>query len=145
MKDSRNYQKELENIVDALEDSLFEMTDEQVLREIEETCHDSIEVKNILRRAVKNIQQKELNKAQKEYEQQISDFTTNKYSIPESFDEQRALIQSLLANNPSIANSMITAQFRDFSIISDSDLESYLKQLYELGIIQEKNTSTEEE
>jgi len=58
-----------------------------------------------------------------------------KYYLPESSEERRAMLLGFLNNNPDVGNAILTTQHRGFEELSDEDVESYLKQLFELGAL----------
>lgn len=50
--DNRNYERELENICNALAESVFEMSDEEIESEISEDGDDTEEIRQVLLDAV---------------------------------------------------------------------------------------------
>jgi hypothetical protein len=131
---SRNSRKELAKIMNALADSVTEMTDEEVRAELAEADQPVPSVKDILRKAVKQYRQRDLIAAQKSYEERVTALKRKPYNIPDSPAEQRRVLDILIANNASV-RTMLTAQFRDFKEVPDSDLRGILEQLIELGIL----------
>ena len=45
------------------------------------------------------------------------------------------MLLGFLNNNPDVGNAILTTQHRGFEELSDEDVESYLKQLFELGAL----------
>ncbi len=143
---TRNYDEELARIMNALAESTLEISEEELDEELREDG-DAPErvaegVRGVLRKAVKSHQQRNLLAAQKKYEDRLLHLDKKKYSLPDSAEEQRNLLMGLLATNSNV-RSLLTAQNRDFTDLPDSEVTSYLKQLHELGALD--NTSGEKE
>lgn len=148
MADKRNYDEELARIMNGLAESTLEMSDEELEEELREEGDApervAEDVRGVLRRAVKAHRQKNLLAAQKKYEERLIHLEKKKYSLPDSIEEQRGLLMGLLAGNSNV-RSLLTAQNRDFTDLPDSEVTSYLKQLYELGAIDDLAGEKEEE
>lgn len=134
-----NYDEELANLMNALAESTLEMSDEEVLAEIREEGEEpekvAEEVRGVLKGATKSYRQRRLIEAQKRYDERIADLGGKKYSLPDSIEKQRNLLMGVLANNPGMRSSLLTAQNRDFTDLPDSEVTSYLKQLFDLGAL----------
>jgi hypothetical protein len=133
----RNYEEEYSNIMNALAEFTFEMSDEEVEAEIREDDDDPEgsggQVKKIRHEAIKAHQQRHLLEAQQQYAERIAAMKEKKYDLPESPEERRTLLMAFLSNRPEIGSAVLTAQHRDFKDLTDADVESYLKQFHELG------------
>lgn len=148
MADKRNYDEELARIMNGLAESSLEMSDEELEEELQEEGDApervAEEVRGVLRRAVKAHRQRNLLAAQKKYEERLLHLEEKKYSLPDSIEEQRGLLMGLLAANSNV-RSLLTAQNRDFTDLPDSEVTSYLKQLHELGALDDPSGGKEEE
>jgi hypothetical protein len=144
----RNYEEEYSNIMNALAEFTFEMSDEDVEAEIREEGDDPEEsggqVKQILHQAIKAHQQRHLLEAQQRYAARIAVMKEKKYDLPESPEERRTLLMAFLSHRPEIGSALLTAQHRDFKDLTDADVESYLKQFHELGAIEAAAKTGEE-
>jgi hypothetical protein len=134
--------------MNALAESTSEISEEELdeaLRE-EGDAPERVaeEVRDVLRRAVKAHQQRNLLAAQKKYEDRLLHLDKRNYSLPDSVEEQRKLLMGLLATNSNV-RSLLTAQHRDFTDLPDSEITSYLKQLHELGALNDTNGEKEEQ
>jgi hypothetical protein len=145
---SRDYEEEYSNIMNALAEFTFEMSDEDVEAEIREEGDDPEElggqVKQILHHAIKAHQQRQLLEARQRYAERIAAMKEKKYDLPESPEERRTLLMAFLSNRPEIGSAILTAQHRDFKDLTDADVESYLKQFHELGAIEATAKTGEE-
>jgi len=132
----RNYSDELANIMNGVAESTLDMSDEEIESEIREEGGDpdavAEHVRGVLRKAIKACQQRPLLEAQQRYEERVAALRLKKYNVPESVDEQRQMINTLLAANPQLGSGLLTAQFRDFESLADEDVGSCLRQLLEL-------------
>jgi hypothetical protein len=144
---TRNYDEELARIMNALAESTLEISEEELGEELREEGDApervAEEVRGVLRRAVKAHQQRNLLAAQKKYEDRLLHLE-KKYSLPDSVEEQRKLLMGLLATNSNV-RSLLTAQNRDFTDLPDSEVTIYLKQLHELGALDNPSGEKEEQ
>lgn len=135
-ENSKNYDRDLASIMNAIAESTLEMTDEEIESEIREEGADvdtvAQSVRNILGEAIKASQKRLLQEAQKRYEERVAAFEVKNYQMPLLHTDQRKMITTILAGNPQVGAGFLTAQFRDVQNLPDEDVESYLRQLIEL-------------
>jgi hypothetical protein len=133
----RNYEAELFNVMNALGESEWEMSDEEVLEEAREDGEDPAKeaecVRDIFRKALKEYQQAPLREAQKKYEERLSNLFKKDFHMPESSEDRRSLLDGFLASRPEIGSALLTGAHREFKDLTDADVESFIKQLMELG------------
>ncbi len=142
---TRNYEQELANLMDNLAESVFEMSDDEVRAEMKENGDSTDAVCGILRQAVKDCQQRNLIEAQQRYDERIAALSKKKFSLPESIQEMREMLNSILTGNPAVGSALLTAQHRDFSDLPDEEVPGYLKQLFELGVVDDSATTGDDE
>lgn len=82
---------------------------------------------------MKEYQQAPLREAQRKYEEHLSSMFKKDFHLPKSPEERRNLLDGFLASRPEIGSSLLTGAHREFRDLTDADVESYLKQLLELG------------
>jgi len=137
----QSYEEELAAIMNTLAETVAEASDEDILSEIQEEGENPTEaaehVRNVLLNATRTYRQRRLWEAQRQYETHISTMKQKTYNLPATAVEQRKLLDSILSRQPALRPAVLTAQFRDFETLSDADVESYLKQLQELGVLDE--------
>jgi hypothetical protein len=145
----RNYEEELNNLMEGVAEYTLDMSDEEIRDEIREEGGDpdkaAEETREILRKGVKAFRQRKLNEAQALYEEQVTSFSNKKYSLPDSMEEQRNLLMSVLVSNSQMRSAVLTAQNREFNDLPDSEVTSYLKQLQDLGALDELSSGGDEE
>lgn len=143
---SRDYELELFNVMNALADVEWEMPESELLDEFRKEGKDvegeAERIRQLFSRAIKEYRQAPLIEAQRKYQEHISKIVKRDFSLPVSAVERRNLLSGLLARKPELGSSLFTAQHRDFRDLTDADVESYLKQLIELGAFE---TSSEKE
>jgi hypothetical protein len=139
MPNKSNYEEQLANIMSRLADSVLDLSDEEIFTEARERGMDpdveAERVRNVLRQASKAHRQKKLQEAKRAYERQVAGMRTRRYDLPASPMERRELLAAVFAAKPDIQSAMLTAQHRDFRELSDTDVETFLKQLKELGVL----------
>jgi hypothetical protein len=122
--------------MNAMAESTLDLSDEELESEIREEGRDpdavAERVRDVLREAVRASQQRPLLEAQKRYDERVAALRVKKYEMPERPQEQREMINMLLAANPQLGSGLLTAQFRDFESLADEDVGSCLRQLLEL-------------
>jgi hypothetical protein len=138
MSIGRDYDKELQAILEGLAESVAGESDDQLLAEVRESGQDPdvllAHVKTVLRQVVKDLQQRPLRDARRTYEMQRDTLATASYSLPATIEDRRRLLTHTMEANPSVGG-MLTAQFREFERLEDDDVTSCLKQLAELGLL----------
>jgi hypothetical protein len=139
---SRDYELELFNVMSAMGDIEFEISDEELLDELRQEGKDiekeAEHVREVFRMAIKEYRQVPLREAQKKYEEHLSKIATRDFELPQTASERRTLLSGLLARKPEFG-SLLTAQHRDFKDVTDADVESYLRQLIELGALESES------
>ena len=135
----REYEKEFKAIMDALSESIIEATDQEIIEDYIENGQNPDEVADKVRAMLLNtanvFQKRNLICARKKYESRVREIRNSKDSIPATLKERRNLLASVFNKNPFVRD-MLTAQYRDFKNLSDSDIESLLQQLKALGALE---------
>lgn len=130
-------EEQLDAIFEALDDSLLEASNEQIIEEASDTGGDVKEtetrIKSVLRIAAKALMKKRLLEARIIYEKKTSP-SKKHYLIPESFQEKTDLLIRVLKYQPRI-KAVLTLQYRDFAELAEEDLDSCLDELAELGVL----------
>lgn len=132
LNENSKYQDELYNIMNGIADSVLEMSDEEIEEEIREEGDNTEEIRQVLLSAVKSCRLKSLREAKVRHETNVRLFQETKFDFPDSPEEKRSLIQSMLGSFTAQGSPQITAQFRDYECLPDEDLDSVLLQLYAL-------------
>jgi hypothetical protein len=124
-------------VMDAISDPILEMSDEDILLEVQEEGENpdeiATQVKGVLLESVRKYKQRHLHSAQEEYEQEIARIEKHRDKIPSSVEEQRELLAYIFAQQP----QLLTLQNRDFQKFTDADVESLLLDLEALGALDE--------
>jgi hypothetical protein len=138
-KQPETHEKELRAIMYALAESIAQASDEEILAEVrEEGDNPEIEAEHIrsrLRDTAKAYQQQKLRAAQQQYDAHIAGMRNKEYALPTTPGARRTLLAAVFARIPELQTALLTAQYRDFSNLTDADIESQLKQLKELGVL----------
>lgn len=136
LNENIKYEDELSNLMSGLADSVLEMSDEEIEEEINFEGDDSEDIRQVLLYAVKACRQEKLIEAKKLHQLNLNLYQNRHYEIPDSPDEKRNLIQSMLGNMASQNQSALTLQHRDYEDMPDEDLDGFLHQLFALKSIQ---------
>jgi hypothetical protein len=123
--------EELHVLMSFLAESVAGMSDDQIKEEF--AGDPEPRAKEIFRAAIKDCKMKSLRTARAQYESASLEMSVRSYNIPQKTSEQRALLASLFSRKPDLRS--MTAQHRDLKDLTDSDVESFLKQLAELGLL----------
>jgi hypothetical protein len=145
---SRDYELELFNVMNAIGDIELEMSEEELLDELRREGKDiekqAEHVREAFRMAIREYRKAPLLEAQKKYEEHLSRIVTRDFKLPETAVERRNLLSGLFARKPEF-RELLTAQHREFKDVTDADVESYLKQLIELGALESESQEEESE
>ncbi len=132
-------EKERERLLFAVAESVLEMSESQALGEVRQSGEDPTEVARrtrlLLWSQAKVSRKKPLFDALREYQIQVERMRARKTNLPETPQARRDLMLSLFHRYPQMQSAFMTVQHREFKSWSDSDIESFLRQLQELGAI----------
>lgn len=145
----RDYEVELRAIMDALAESVVEVSDADILAEAreagEEPARTAERVRTVLKRAGKDYEQKRLREAQKAYEQRLQSIQAQPYVLPKTPESCRYLFNLVMTRKPELGQALVTAQHREFKDLTDADIQSCLEQLGALGVLDEFERSPDAE
>ena len=116
-----------------LAESVAQMSDEQLKEEYED--EPKSQIKEVLKAALKDLRTQKLREARAEYESAAKQLSSRSYGLPGDRSERRALLSAILVRQPDLRSVALTAQHRELKDLTDSDIESFLKQLAELGLL----------
>jgi hypothetical protein len=144
MTDEKSYDEQLSAIMNRLADSVLDLSDDQMLAEAREAGIDPLKeterIRDMLRRSSKKYRMHKLGEASRIYEEQVAKLKHARSELPQSPMERRDLLAAVFAAKPDIQALMLTAQHRNFDQFTDSDVESSLKQLAHLGVLDSFNS-----
>lgn len=137
MPEQSRREQELARIMDALADSIDDVSGPDLLAETTVEGDDPSEMardtRTVLLGAVQAVRKQRLADARSRYEQRVQDMATAAHGLPETAAEQLSLLKSVFASRP----ELVTLQFRDLDKVEPEDVESLLRQLAELGVLNE--------
>lgn len=140
MDNKKNDKEKLSAIMNQLADSVLELSDDQVLAEERENGIDPVKeaerIRDMLRRSSKTQRMQKLQAAERAYEENVARLNKSQYELPESPTKRRQLLATVFAAKPDVQSVLLTAQHRDFAKLTDADVESLLRQLADLGILE---------
>lgn len=132
LSEEKKYEHEFANIMNGLAESVFEMSDEEIEKEIAEDG-DTEDIRRVLLDAVKACKQKNLVKARESYQKSLHLYRTTSFEIPDKAEDKRSMIQTMIGSLLSQNQTALTLQFRDYQNLPDEDLDDVLKQLIALN------------
>jgi hypothetical protein len=139
MVNNKDPREQLSAIMNRIADSVLEMSDEEVLAEERENGIDPIkEAESIragLRRLSKIHRMRKLQEAEHRYEEHLARIKNSQYELPDSSESRRELLGAVFAARPDMQSVMLTAQHRNFDQLTERDIESCLRQLADLGVL----------
>ena len=137
-KTSKSYEAELAAVMNALAESVADASDDEILGELKAQGENAKtiakETRELLLKTVVSYKQKRLLEALKQYETHVAVIQARSYDLPSSAAERRQLLSLVISHHAEMQSAM-TMQHRQFSNLSDADVESCLKQCKELGLI----------
>jgi hypothetical protein len=140
VNNKKNYDEQLSAIMNRLAESVLELSDDQVLAEEREKGIDPTKeaesIRNVLRHSSKMQRMQKLQAAERAYEENVARLNKNQYQFPDSPTRRKQLLAAVFAAKPDVQSVLLTAQHRDFEQLTDVDVESLLRQLADLGILE---------
>src|ERR1700674_2581843 len=116
-----------------LAESVTQLSDDQVKEEC--GAEPKPRTKEILKAALNDCAKQKLREARTEYESAAKGLSLRSYNLPQDKLERRALLSSILSRQSDLRSLAFTAQQRELKDLTDSDVESFLRQLAELGLL----------
>ena len=133
MEKPDQYEEQYRLLMNALGESVLEMSDKDVEEEFGSApLPRTLE---IFSAAAKSYSQEKLRAARTQYKEASNAIQAHSFELPSSTTERRALLDALLASQLTQGLGTLTAQFRELTAVSDADVESTLKQLEALGVL----------
>ena len=135
---ARNYRREFEAFMDAIAQSIEMARDEELLQEARDEGRDPHADASTLRASllhtVREHRVKTLREARSAYDREVRNLKSRDFDLPKQPSEMRALLAHVFSARPEM-QAVLTAQHRDLKDLSDSDIESCLKRLAALGVL----------
>ncbi len=138
-REPRDDEERLERLVGAAAEAVLEATDAEIESEILASGLDPDEVakdvRNVLLTAVDRHEGRErLRRSRTEYESRTAKLRQRAHRLPATPRQRRNLLAFVFRAQPQAAG-MLTLQFRDLESLPDEDVTSCLRQLAELGVL----------
>ncbi len=135
----RDFKKELHGILDGLADHLESAPGQELVEDVRASGEDPSEtasrVKRALLRSVTDFEQRKLRAARQAYEQRLAAMEEKRaYVLPGTAAGRREQLYAVLSMKPEMGQAL-TTRYRDFSEMTDEDVESALRELAELGVL----------
>jgi len=138
MSSEQDPRRPLDGILDGLAESVASESPVELLEESRSAGHDSKmiaeRVKITLQAALKKFEQRRLEAARETCRLHAASRSGKSDRIPSTAEERMRQLFSILESNPAIG-AALTTQHRSFEMLSDSDVESALEDLAELGLL----------
>jgi hypothetical protein len=138
MRKQNKYDEELERLFNELAQSVVSLSDPEIFEEVAaqgvDARKEADRIDALLRKTSKSARQHKLQAAKEEYIRQVAAMEKKEYGIPQEPEKRRKLLMATLARCPDVSPA-VTAQFRDFTDLSDEDIVTALKQLAELNLL----------
>lgn len=135
---SRSNTERLARILDNLGERIRTVPGEELLEAAREDGRDPAEVtariKGLLQSTFKTYQQKALVEAKEGYQREITSMSERRFGLPKTAKGRKNWFLAVLAQAPQLQPAF-TLQNRELSDISDEDIESHLKKLALLGVL----------
>ncbi len=139
VSEPRDDEERLERIVGGIAESVLEASDEEIEAEAraEGLDPDAVaeDVRGVLLAALERHQGKQrLERSRAEHEARVAAMRQREHQLPASAQERQQLLALAFRARPQAAG-MLTLQFRDLESLPDEDVTSCLRQLAELGVL----------
>ena len=135
-------ERKMRALFEALADSVDGLSDEEVLAECREDGRSPEDVakrtRAVLQDAVKAFKQRALVAAREKHQERTARIAAKSFRLPDSPAARRALLDAVIARHQQ-AGKLVTAQHRDFSEMTDEDVESWLQQFGHLGLLDQND------
>lgn len=141
MANEKTESERLEAMFDAIGESICNESAEEILEDLRQEGIDpeeeALRLRSMMLDTLKAFQQRRMIAAREGYRRRVEQLEKRKYPIPESAHERRSLFTYVLQQSQYA--SLVTAQYRELKDLPDDDIEMYLEDLAELGVLDELN------
>lgn len=128
-------------VLEVIAESVAETSDDEILEDMRAEGKDPAavaqEVRSALFRGVTAFKKAKLRAAHEQHERQVEELHHQNFSLPDTPAAMRALLAKILTLVPEYGPALLTAQYRDFSELSDEDVRQHLVQLAHLGAMED--------
>ena len=140
---SQDFDKSPEEQLHAVHEALSEviplLSDEEIADELRTDGEDPDEVaertRRIMKTAVKNYQREQLQAATARHTAHLTELFKKKRDLPSTPEGRRELLAAVFARIPDMQSAVLTVHHREFSSLTDADVEDYLHDLAALDVI----------
>jgi hypothetical protein len=98
-------------------------------------------VRGLLSASIQRAKKARLAKARAEHEGAVETYAARAIELPRDPAVRRDLLASVIGRLPGMREAVVTLQHRDFESFSDEDVESALRQLQALGLLDDDPSS----
>lgn len=127
----------LRQLLNALADDVANLSDEEILADAHgegrDVAREAEELRGLLLDTVRNFKVERRRKAERTYREDVERLNAAAVSLPASSEARRQMLKLALQRRPDIRE--ITLQHRDFTELSEADVEGLLRQLHHLGVL----------
>lgn len=128
--------EEIQKLFALLADNSLHDTDAEVLRDAGPDASQKAEqVRACLLDGVRSYKQRALDNALSAYREEVQRYKERRFALPTEKGDRRELLNSIFQRFPQGEKTFLTLQHREFKSLSDADVESLLKQLEALGVL----------
>lgn len=125
--------------MDALAERQASLSDEEILddafAEGLDMKTEADKVRNTLLAGIQRAKKQRLEEAKAAHEKAVAAIKATSVQLPKEPTARRALLSSVVQRRPEMREAMLTLQHRNFDSLSDDDVESALRQLQHLGVL----------
>jgi len=143
--EQRDYEKELATILKAAGDVIVGQSDAELCADLRAKGINpdayADEARQALLAGLKAHRQQALIKARRAHKDSVAVYEQRKIHLPSTPAKRRAAFDRALQHDPSLRQ--LTMQHREFTELTDEDIQSYLRQLHELNAITDDDLKDE--
>jgi hypothetical protein len=133
--------KRMRVLMDVLAERTSSLTDQEVL---DDAVAEGVDVeaeaaraRSSLLSAIQRAKKRRLEKAGAAYKVAVASVNAAAFRLPQEPSARRELLSQLARRRPEMREAVVTLQHRNFDSLSDDDVESALRQLQYLGVLNE--------
>ncbi len=138
----------LANLMDSLAERAVEASEEEILDGAAaagvEVKVEADRVRSVLADAILQAKKQRRVDAAAAYKHSVSAIAERAARLPESPAARKRLLDRVVQRQPAMRQTVMTLQHRDFESFSDGDVESALRQLHALGLLDNEGLEGDE-
>jgi hypothetical protein len=143
MKTNKKFKANLTELLDSLDKEILDSSDKDILENVnKEELLDIPKLDNIINNKIVCFRKDQRIKSRQEYLLNIQNIAVKAFDLPNGINRKLEILSAFFQSNKNIPNEF-TMAFRDGKDLSETDIDSLIQDLAELGLLNKNDLENE--